>query len=199
MLSKLRGRVTYGNLVGTLALFIALGGVSYAAVNLPNNSVGSGEIKKNAVKAPEVAKKAVRSPEVKNRSLKCVDLAPAACAASTTPPPSVELAHVVGAPGEPQYENGWGPSGGNEGGIAFYKDSNGIVHIQGNAARTTASGATIFVLPPGYRPAVNIFSAAYGGSDVNVEPDGRVGPFPNATTNVGMGSVSYRLGVTGLP
>lgn len=32
--------------VGYLALFVALGGVSYAAVALPKNSVGSAQIKK---------------------------------------------------------------------------------------------------------------------------------------------------------
>jgi hypothetical protein len=51
--------------VGLLALFVALSGTAYAAVNLPNNSVGSGEIKRNAVKAPEIAKNAVRKAEIR--------------------------------------------------------------------------------------------------------------------------------------
>lgn len=42
-------KLTYANVVATLALFIALGGVSYAAVQLPANSVGSAQIKKGAV------------------------------------------------------------------------------------------------------------------------------------------------------
>jgi hypothetical protein len=66
--------------VAITALFVALGGAGYAAINIPNNSVTAADIKKNAVKAPEIAKNAVRSPDVKNRSLKCVDIAPAACA-----------------------------------------------------------------------------------------------------------------------
>lgn len=37
-----------------MALFIALGGTSYAAVKLPKNSVGSGQIKKNAVSSSKV-------------------------------------------------------------------------------------------------------------------------------------------------
>jgi hypothetical protein len=35
--------------IGLLALFIALGGTSYAAVNLPRNSVGNVQLRKGAV------------------------------------------------------------------------------------------------------------------------------------------------------
>lgn len=38
-------RPTYSSVVATLALFIALRGVSYAAVSLPRNSVGSAQIR----------------------------------------------------------------------------------------------------------------------------------------------------------
>src|SRR3982750_3082011 len=51
---KRRLRLTYANVASTLALFIALGGVSYAAVTLPKNSVGSKQLKKNAVTASKV-------------------------------------------------------------------------------------------------------------------------------------------------
>ena len=39
MLRGIRNRLTYANVMATVALFIALGGVSYAAVKLPKNSV----------------------------------------------------------------------------------------------------------------------------------------------------------------
>lgn len=84
-----RLRANHGTTVAYLALFIALGGVSYAAVDLQKNSVGSAEIKKNAVKASEIAKNAVGSPEVKNQSLKCTDLERAACLSSADGPGSV--------------------------------------------------------------------------------------------------------------
>lgn len=57
-MSRLTGHMHH-NVVAYLALFIALGGTSYAAVKLPANSVGAKQIKKNAV----------RSPDVKNGSL----------------------------------------------------------------------------------------------------------------------------------
>jgi hypothetical protein len=45
--------------VALLALFIALGGTSYAAVKLPRNSVGAAQLKKGAVTPPKVAKKTI--------------------------------------------------------------------------------------------------------------------------------------------
>jgi hypothetical protein len=54
MISSIRTRLTYANVVASLALFLALGGVSYAAVTLPKNSVGSKQIKSNAVTSSKV-------------------------------------------------------------------------------------------------------------------------------------------------
>lgn len=52
-------RLTYSNVVATLAIFIALGGISYAATNLGKNSVGTKQIKNNAVTKKKIKKKAV--------------------------------------------------------------------------------------------------------------------------------------------
>lgn len=57
------------NFIALLALCVALGGVSYAAVKLPKNSVGTKQIKKRAVTAKKIKKNAVNSSKVKNRSL----------------------------------------------------------------------------------------------------------------------------------
>jgi hypothetical protein len=84
MLSKIRARLSYANVMATIAVFGMLGGVSYAAVNLPKNSVGASEIEKNAVRAAEIATKAVRSREVKNGTLLCGDFAPGQPACTNT-------------------------------------------------------------------------------------------------------------------
>ena len=65
MRSKLAGALTYGNVVATLALFLALGGTSVAAIQLS----------KNSVKAKHIASNAVGSSEVKNRALRARDFA----------------------------------------------------------------------------------------------------------------------------
>src|SRR5437763_14006052 len=43
------------NAIGYLALFVALGGTSYAAINLPNGSVGTRQLKNGAVTANKLA------------------------------------------------------------------------------------------------------------------------------------------------
>jgi hypothetical protein len=50
----MRRHLTYANVVSTLCLFILLGGVSYAAIRLPRNSVGPKQIKANAVTTEKV-------------------------------------------------------------------------------------------------------------------------------------------------
>ncbi|HZD88070.1 MAG TPA: hypothetical protein VE088_08710 [Gaiellaceae bacterium] len=52
--------------VSLIALFVALGGTTYAATSLPKNSVGTKQLKKNAVTAPKIKKNAVTSPKIKN-------------------------------------------------------------------------------------------------------------------------------------
>jgi collagen triple helix repeat protein len=53
MLSRIRARLTYANVVATIALFVALGGSSYAALNLPRNSVGSEQVKPGSLRASD--------------------------------------------------------------------------------------------------------------------------------------------------
>ena len=55
----LRPRLTYANIVASLALFAALGGVSYAATTLPKGSVGPDQIQAEAVRTGKVAADAV--------------------------------------------------------------------------------------------------------------------------------------------
>jgi hypothetical protein len=60
VLSKLRSKLTYANVMATVAVFMALGGGAYAAVKLPANSVGSKQIKKKAVTPSKVAPATVK-------------------------------------------------------------------------------------------------------------------------------------------
>jgi len=77
MLSRLLKRLSYANVIATLALFIALGGVSYAASIAPKNSVRSSSIKNGQVKTPDLANNAVTSAKIKNGQVASVDLAAA--------------------------------------------------------------------------------------------------------------------------
>jgi hypothetical protein len=64
------------HVVGYLALFITVGGTSYAAARLPANSVGTAQLRKGAVTAPKLAKRAVDTTKVKNATLVAADFAP---------------------------------------------------------------------------------------------------------------------------
>src|SRR5882757_10576208 len=46
---RVRGKLSFSNIVAVLALFVALGGSAYAATQLPKNSVGPKQLKKGAV------------------------------------------------------------------------------------------------------------------------------------------------------
>jgi hypothetical protein len=69
MRSILRHRPSPAMVVACLALAVALGGTSYAAVKLPANSVGTKQLKKNAVKRSKIAAGAVNGSKVADDSL----------------------------------------------------------------------------------------------------------------------------------
>jgi hypothetical protein len=64
MLRRLRPRLSYANVIATIALFIALGGGAYAAVTAPRNSVTSRSIKDGQVKRVDLAKRAVTNSRI---------------------------------------------------------------------------------------------------------------------------------------
>ncbi len=74
MLRSISQRLTYANVTATLALFLALGGISWAATSLPKNSVGATQLRKNAVTGTKIKRSAVTSSKVKNGSLTAADL-----------------------------------------------------------------------------------------------------------------------------
>ena len=74
MFRSISQRLTYANVTATLALFLALGGISWAATSLPRNSVGATQLRKNAVTGTKIKKSAVTSSKVKDGSLTAADL-----------------------------------------------------------------------------------------------------------------------------
>jgi len=70
----LRERITYANVVATLALFLALCGGAVAASQLAKNSVGPKQLKKSSVTSVKIKKNAVNGSKVKDGSLTGADL-----------------------------------------------------------------------------------------------------------------------------
>lgn len=65
----IRDRLSYANVMATLAVFIALGGASYAAIRIPANSVGSRQVKDNSVRGKDIKDGAVGIKELKAGSV----------------------------------------------------------------------------------------------------------------------------------
>jgi hypothetical protein len=62
--TALRARLTYANAMATIAVFLALGGGTFAFAALKKNSVGTKQIAKNAVKEAELARNAVTTKKI---------------------------------------------------------------------------------------------------------------------------------------
>jgi hypothetical protein len=58
-----------GNLVGYIALFVALGGTSYAAVSLPAGSVGTAQLRNGAVTSKKLANGSITPAKLDRRSI----------------------------------------------------------------------------------------------------------------------------------
>lgn len=214
-MKSVRKRLTYANVMSSIAVFLVLGGATaLAAGQLGKNTVGSQQLKKNAVTTAKIKKEAVVGAKIKKGAISGIKVTndsltgtqinestlatvPSAISAKTaesaktadsasianslTPP---EAVHIVGAPGQPPFESG--SSNLAEGGlhfapVGFWKDHDGVVHLQGiaNVGKTGSSTITpIFTLPPGFRPetgALAIFemiseaSVIIGGTSAFVE------------------------------
>jgi len=167
-------KLTYANVVSSLALFVALGGTSYAVAR---NSVGSAQLRANAV----------TSAKVKNRSLRSTDLAPSA---------------RIGLRGPRGVEGPAGPAGAGIGAPeawkalplagtwdlfdtahqrpGFRKDSQGLVHLRGLLTQTAglpAADDVVGTLPAGYRPSVRTIFVVATGQNIGfarliVDPNG---------------------------
>ncbi len=74
-LTRLRHHVVT-NVVAYAALFVALGGTSYAAAELAPNSVGTAQLKTGAVTATKIHNNAITAAKIKDGTLKMKDFAP---------------------------------------------------------------------------------------------------------------------------
>ncbi len=71
MIERLKARLTYANVVSSIALFLVLGGTAFA---LSKNSVGNKQLKKNSVSASKIRANAVLGSKVKNQTLTGSDI-----------------------------------------------------------------------------------------------------------------------------
>jgi hypothetical protein len=105
--------------------------------------------------------------------------------------------HIVGAAGEPPFQNGWANAGGLLSTAGFFKDPLGFVHLKGTL-NAGPSGLTAFTLPEGYRPAEELIlpvaSSGLGtGAYMRVLQDGELQPVHGAGFAVAFDGLSFRV------
>jgi hypothetical protein len=172
---RLRDRLTYANVISTLALFLVLTGGTAVALS-GSNTVFSDDIVDGQVKSPDLSKLAFTA--VKPNPVVAAD----PCDSQTV---GTFCGHdsVSGLRGWRNNGNGYQP-------VAFARDGLGMVHLQGTMFEPVHSPTTSFILPNGYRPAATReFVVAYGQRNtctggpcdyrhtvVQVQPSGNVVP-----------------------
>jgi hypothetical protein len=102
MLARAVSRLTYANVVATLALFIALGGTSYAALtitgkNVKNGSLTGADVKNGSLTGADVKNNSLTGGDIRNGSLRSADFK-----AGELP---------AGRPGDPGPQGPAGPAG----------------------------------------------------------------------------------------
>jgi hypothetical protein len=115
--ARLSSRLTYANVMATIAVFVALGGSGYAAVRLSKNSVTSRTIKNGQVKTADLAKNAVTSVKVTDGSLLATDFKPGQLPGGPAGPAGPTGAKGdAGAKGDTGAQGAVGPTAGFESG-----------------------------------------------------------------------------------
>ena len=173
MRGPLNRRPSPALVISIIALLMAMVGTGYAAFKLPKSSVGTKQLKKNSVTGAKVKNGTLTGQDINLKKLGTVPAAEIANSANALAAP--EAVHLVGAAGQPSFLNGSKNfpekfEGANLQSAGYYKDHEGIVHLQGVAvAGTEVAGtgyAPVFQLPPGYRPTPGTLLIFAGSSSV---------------------------------
>jgi len=168
-------RPSFPTVISLIALFVALGGTSYAVIKLPAKSVGNRELKSNAV----------TSSKIRPRAISRSDLAPSARAGTRGPRGPAGPGGTPGDAVAPEawkslpFQGAWRNYGAGYAPGAYRKDARGYVYLRGlvTSGDALANGNVIATLPAGYRPTERLLfpvGDAVGGwaSRVDVMPNG---------------------------
>lgn len=155
MFDRLRPRFNHATVIAYLALFVALGGVSYGVAT---GSIDSREIKNNTIRGKDV--KNLTGADIDESSLGTVATATHADTATSAGRADIASSLVVpepfrevGGTNQPAFQNSCANVLGNTERVGFFKDREGVVHLKGAYSGCSTAGAIAFQLPAGYRPA----------------------------------------------
>ncbi len=176
---RIKGMLSYANVISTLCLFMLLGGAAYAATSLPKNSVGTKQLKNSAVTGAKIKKHTITGTNINLAKLGTVPSAGSASTATTAGTANalsaMEPTRHVGASGQPPFLDGATSFPEKVGikfqAVGFYKDHEGIVHLTGIAEvgkEEKPVHGLLFTLPPGYRPTSGVTEVLPGSGSSGV-------------------------------
>ena len=197
-MNSIRGQLSFANVVACFALFVALGGASYAATQLPKNSVGSTQIKKDAVTGAKVKDGSLRAADFEAGQI------PAGPAGSTGPAGPRGPQGEPGLPGEQGEQGLEGARGPSDAYYAFHNPASvdekeltlwvpaGSYVVNGSmgaASDDTDDFANILC----FLSNTNIGSGDIGEAELTI------GPISNGSVEYGQATVqaAFRVGVGG--
>jgi hypothetical protein len=93
-MKSIKDRLSYANVMATIAVFIALGGSAYAATQLKKNSVGAKQLKSGAVTSAKIKNEAVSTEKIKNGAITSSKLANGSVGGAQLKPNSIIGANV---------------------------------------------------------------------------------------------------------
>jgi hypothetical protein len=208
--------------IALVALFIALGGVSYGFATgsidtreIADNTIRSKDVRNNGLVTRDLRNNDIRSIDIRNNTIRGRDVAPntltddqvdesklqevpSAARLAGRPPSEFaaaqpEAVHLVGTTDEPPFTPGVSASGGSNLAPGFWKDGVGNVWLQGSV---DGAAGVIFTLPEGYRPAGTArfrAPAAGGATTVEIDADGDVST--SGADPVSLDGIAFRAAV----
>lgn len=146
-MKQIRSRLTYANVMSSIAVFLTLGGATAIAANkigshqLKANSVTTVKIKKNAVTATKIKSNAVTAAKIKNGSVNSAKIAPGTSLIATA---SGSIGATSGSGADPAPISLIGTT-------AFTPAAGTVnqlnVEVRGNLARTGEKACAVTVVP----------------------------------------------------
>ncbi len=157
---SLRSRLTYSNVMSTLAVFLVLGGgAAFAAIKLPKNSVGTKQIKKKAVKTAKLAPKAVKAGKLAPEAVKTGKIAKSAVSTDRIADAAVTNGKLAA-----------GAVSGDKINVPTTPFSRVVARLGGGATVAFAKEALYPLVPPTYIQPAGETDQYIAGLNVNFQP-----------------------------